>query len=133
MAESLEPEIWRRAKSRCEYCHLAYSSQAAPFQVDHVIARQHGGPNDLTNLALSCLRCNRHKGPNLAGIDPKTGRTVRLFHPRKDSWSRHFEWAGPLLIGKTAAARATIEVLTINAPTRVALRSELIAEGRFEP
>src|SRR5271166_4827055 len=53
---------------------------------------QHGGLTVLDNLALSCLHCNRHKGPNIAGTDPRTGEVVRLFHPRNDQWSVHFEW-----------------------------------------
>lgn len=52
------------------------------FSVDHIVARQHGGPTVLENLALACLHCNRHKGPNIAGTDPSTGEIVRLFHPR---------------------------------------------------
>jgi hypothetical protein len=27
----------------------------APFQIDHIIARQHAGPTVLANLANSCL------------------------------------------------------------------------------
>ncbi len=26
-----------------------------PFQIDHIIAEQHGGPTTLSNLAWSCL------------------------------------------------------------------------------
>jgi hypothetical protein len=51
------------------------------FHVDHVVARQHGGRTDLSNLALACMHCNRHKGPNIAGSDPRTGEIVRLFDP----------------------------------------------------
>lgn len=43
------------------------------FHVDHIIPRQHGGLTQLDNLALACLHCNRHKGPNLAGLDPLDG------------------------------------------------------------
>src|SRR5271166_1429460 len=82
----------RRAGERCEYCHLPTSVYPWPFHVDHIIARQHGGLTVLDNLALSCLHCNRHKGPNIAGTDPRTGEVVRLFHPRNDQWSVHFEW-----------------------------------------
>jgi len=46
----------------------------APFQIDHIIARQHGGKAELENLALSCIHCNRFKGPNVAGVDPDTKR-----------------------------------------------------------
>lgn len=81
------------------------------------------------NLALACLRCNSHKGPNLAGIDPDTGRMTRLFHPRQDIWDQHFRWNGPYLLGLTDVGRTTIAVLTN--PDYVALRESLIAEGLF--
>lgn len=54
-----------------------------PFHVDHVIAEKHRGETVLENLAWACFSCNMHKGPNIAGIDPVTGETVRLFRPIK--------------------------------------------------
>lgn len=101
------------------------------FQVDHIIALQHGGPTRAGNLGLACYACNHHKGPNLAGIDPATGRIERLFHPRRHQWGRHFRWDGPRLVGQTTIGRATIAVLAINRPYRVALRQRLIEEGAF--
>jgi hypothetical protein len=83
------------------------------------------------NLALCCLHCNCHKGPNIAGIDPVTGELTRLFHPRRDRWRDHFEWHGPELIGRTPVGRATVSVLAINHPDYVAVRHALIAEGLF--
>ena len=55
-----------------------------PFQIDHVIAENHSGATAEQNLALACPHC-RFKGPNIAGVDPETGETVRLFHPRRDT------------------------------------------------
>jgi hypothetical protein len=54
-----------------------------------------------------------------------------LFHPRTDIWRDHFRWNGAELIGLTDVARATIEVLAINAPFQIAARSALIEEGKF--
>jgi 5-methylcytosine-specific restriction endonuclease McrA len=110
MTTALEREVWRRAKAACEYCQLSQVFDPLPFQLDHIIAQQHGGQTAEDNLALSCLFCNKHKGPNIAGIDPQSRRLVRLFHPRRDKWSRHFRWDGPALIGRTAIGRATIIV-----------------------
>ena len=70
---------------------MPQSARRLRFPIDHVIAQQHRGPTAAANLALCCGRCNRHKGPNLAGIDPLTGATVRLFHPRTDTWAEHFQ------------------------------------------
>jgi hypothetical protein len=55
---------------------------------------------------------------------------VVLFNPRTDDWDAHFRWKGPVLHGKTAMARATIELLRINDPARIAHRELLIATGR---
>jgi len=102
-----------------------------PFQVDHIIAQQHGGPAVLENLAWSCLHCNKHKGPNIAGVDPVTGQLIALFHPRRHRWQRHFAWSGPRIVGRTRVGRATIHVLSMNDPDFVAFRSQLIEEGTF--
>jgi len=104
-----------------------------PFQIDHALAKSHGGKAVLENLVLSCFFCNNRKGPNLSGIDPDTGSVVRLFNPRRDRWQRHFRWQGPILVGRTRSGRATIAVLDINAGLRVTLREFLILEGRFPP
>ncbi|HSS19497.1 MAG TPA: hypothetical protein VLL54_05435 [Pyrinomonadaceae bacterium] len=53
------------------------------------------------NLALACIDCNLHKGPNLTGIDPNTGVITPLFHPRRDAWVEHFGWDGIYLVGST--------------------------------
>jgi len=82
----------QRAGFRCEYCHFPERFAELRFQLDHIRAEQHGGPTVLANLAWACLRCNKHKGPNLSGVDPKTNRVVQLFNPRKDVWEKHFTW-----------------------------------------
>jgi len=47
------------------------------------IVEQLCGVTTLDNLCLSCFRCNAHKGPNLASVDPATVMTAQLFHPRR--------------------------------------------------
>jgi 5-methylcytosine-specific restriction endonuclease McrA len=66
-------EVRSRAGDACEYCRLPQSAIDRRFHVEHVIARQHGGGDDLDNLALACDRCNLYKGPNLTAIDPQSG------------------------------------------------------------
>jgi hypothetical protein len=124
-------QVWQRGQRRCEYCHLPALVYPLPFHVDHIIARQHGGATVLENLALACLHCNRHKGPNIAGHDPATGELDRLFHPRLDVWSEHFAWAGVELIGRTQIGRITIQALAINDPDFLAVRQTLIDERAF--
>ncbi len=104
-----------------------------PFEVDHVVARKHGGATAANNLALSCFHCNAHKGPNVAGIDSRTGRLAPLFNPRRQNWATHFRWRGAYLVGRTPPGRVTVAVLNINDPLRVDLRERLAAEGLFPP
>jgi hypothetical protein len=124
-------EVRQRAQGRCEYCHLPAAVYPLPFHVDHIVARQHGGQTVLENLALACLHCNRHKGPNIAGSDPNTGELIRLFDPRADVWNEHFEWAGAILRGLTTMGRVTIHVLGINDSDFLAVREALILEQTF--
>lgn len=132
--------VWERAHRCCEYCPMPRIYDELPFEIDHIIPEQHGiipeqrgGKTVAGNLALACFADNHHKGPNLAGIDPKSGKRTWLFNPRRHKWGRHFRWDGPILVGRTAVGRATIAVLGINRPHRVRHRAQLIAEGVFRP
>lgn len=129
MDAALTALVRKRAQSICEYCRLPQVFSAIPFEIDHIIAQKHGGQTQEENLAFSCFYCNSRKGPNIAGVDPASGRIVRLYHPRKDRWSRHFEWVGAVLQGKTAIGRATIVVLSMNDPDAIAVREALLDEG----
>lgn len=131
MDESIKEQVRERASDRCEYYHLPEAHVLTPFQIEHIIAKQHRGRATLGNLAYACLRCNLHKGPNLAGIDPKTKKLARLFDPRRHLWSSHFRWQGAILVGKSAIGRTTVEILAINDPLRVTVRQELIDQGLF--
>lgn len=126
-------QVQQRALDRCEYCQLPQSCTSLPHELDHVRARKHHGPTTLQNLCWACAQCNGAKGSNAAGYDPETKRLVRLFNPRRDRWSDHFAWDGPKLVGNTAIARATIDVLRINDPERVEHRHMLIEAGLFPP
>src|ERR1700704_368047 len=101
MQRSLARQVWDRAGGICEYCRMAQKYNELTFEIDHIIPEQHGGLTVLLNLALACFACNHYRGPNLAGIDFKTGRIVRLFHPRRHQWHWHFRWDGPYLVGRT--------------------------------
>ncbi len=60
MDASLTEAVRHRAGRACEYCRLAADFHPGPFEVEHAIPRQHGGPTSLGNLAYACLHCNRH-------------------------------------------------------------------------
>jgi 5-methylcytosine-specific restriction endonuclease McrA len=125
----LRRRVRDRAGDRCEYSHMPARLDPTPVQIDHVIAKQHRGKSAFTNLAQICALCNRYKGPNVAGVDPRTRQLSRLFDPRRDEWRKHFVWRSATLLGLTRIGRTTIAVLVINGPRRVAARAALIAEG----
>jgi hypothetical protein len=133
MTDDLARRVRRRARYRCEYCRLPQSAVRFRHQVDHIVAEQHEGGDELSNLALACAHDNRHKGPNLSGLDPATRELTRLYNPRRDRWREHFAWQGAVLIGLTAVGRTTIQVLAMNDLEMVEAREALIAEGRFPP
>lgn len=131
MTDDLRALVRDRAGDVCEYCRMPQQFYRARFQVEHVIAVQHGGPTRPDNLALACQHCNRHKGPNLAGLDPATRQLVRLFHPRTDVWAEHFAWSGHVLTGVTPIGRTTVAVLAMNSPEYLSVRAALLLEGVF--
>lgn len=132
MGRAIEHIVRLRAGGVCEYCRVPESVSPTPFPLDHVVAKQHGGPSTVDNLALACAECNWHKGPNLASLDPPgTGKLTRLFDPRLNVWVKHFRWKGAQLFARTAIGRATILVLDINDALRVDLRRSLMNEGLF--
>jgi hypothetical protein len=122
MDAAMREFVRQRAGNRCEYCRAVESRWRLRFHIERIIARQHGGSDELGNLALACHLCNAHKGPNLAGIDPDTGEMTPLFHPRRDRWEDHFEVATGEVIGRTPIGRATAAVLDMNHPARVEMR-----------
>jgi hypothetical protein len=130
---ALRRVVWERAESRCEYCRMSQDLDPATFEVDHVAPEKMEGETAEANLCLACFKCNNHKGPNIAGIDPDTSQKTFLFDLRNDGWAEHFLWQGPLLRGKTPEGRTTIALLQINLGHRVAHRRPLIGEGVFPP
>ena len=125
--------VVNRSAGRCEYCQLPQKFFTELFQIEHIVSRQHRGASIESNLAVACARCNLHKGPNIAGIDPQTEELVRLFNPRIDAWLDHFQHgSNGEISGKTAIGRTTIYVLDMNAARRVELRlaiSALVKNG----
>jgi hypothetical protein len=133
MAHPRHEFVRARSGQTCEYCRLSEALYAGHYFTEHIIARQHGGPNQDDNLAYACGHCNLHKGPNIAGLDPTTGELTRLFNPRTDNWDDHFEWSAHVIIGRTVIGRTTIVVLAMNDATARVIRAALLAEGVFPP
>ncbi len=68
MDEATRRTVRERAGLRCDYCLLTGEDSLFPLQIEHIIARKHGGSDEVENLALACDRCNLLKGPNTKRI-----------------------------------------------------------------
>lgn len=124
--------VYERANGRCEYCLIPELAVFAVHEIDHIIARKHGGQTTSENLALSCMICNKHKGTDLTSIDPETGEIIPLYHPRRDIWNDHFQLRGPIFIPLTTTGRVTIRLLRLNLSERLEERELLLAAGIFQ-
>ncbi|MBI3363237.1 MAG: HNH endonuclease [Chloroflexi bacterium] len=120
-----------RANHRCEYCLLRDEDALGTHEADHIRPVKHHGETTADNLAYACLRCNRHKGTDIAGYDGETGRLTSLFNPRSDRWSDHFALDGGRLRPLTATGRVTVDILQLNHPERVEERMALAEVGRY--
>ena len=129
--DELRTEVAQRAGQRCEYCLLGEDDAGFPHQVDHILSRKHGGSSTSENLAYACVVCNRHKGSDVASIDPVIGEVVLLFDPRRDRWADHFRFNGALIEPISSVGRATARLLQLNAPERILERRLLQSLGRY--
>lgn len=113
MNNAVRNAVRARAARRCEYCRLPDSADEWPFHVDHLVARVHGGDDDLTNLCWSCTQCN-------------------LFNPRLMNWEENFELRpNGQISGRTPAARATVRLLDMNGSPQLDLRRDLLTQNEF--
>lgn len=126
---SLRRLVYARAKGCCEYCLIPEAATFATHEVDHIIAKKHGGLTEAENLALSCTLCNQHKGSDLASIDSETGKIAPLYHPRQNSWHENFELVNGDIIPLTPVGRVTVCLLRLNRTERVEERRILIKAG----
>ena len=132
MPTELREQVSTRAEHQCEYCLLPSSFALIEFEIDHVIARQHGGEDGLDNLALACFRCNRRKGTNLSSLDSETGEIVPLFNPRRQKWQDHFRLeVDGTIHALTQTGEVTLRFMQFNTQQRIeertyAIRHELI-------
>jgi hypothetical protein len=131
MDSAIRDFVRRRAGGNCEYCLFPEEFSRLSHHIEHIVAKQHGGSDQMDNLALACHRCNLTKGPNLSGVDPASGLTTPLFHPRLERWEDHFFIRGALIEGATPTGRATIQVLAMNDARRLEARSALLLRSRL--
>lgn len=69
LSKRTKDAVWSAAHSRCQNCGVEclrekrdkYDSRPTLGEIDHVQAVRDGGSDDISNLQLLCLKCNRKK------------------------------------------------------------------------
>jgi 5-methylcytosine-specific restriction endonuclease McrA len=94
--QNIPAAVRRRVSARflaCFYCgdwpdpRFTWGWTAYPvrLEVDHVVPRHMGGPDDESNLVMACSRCNR----------AKQEKPVAVFvHDLRAYWTRFRLWGG---------------------------------------
>jgi hypothetical protein len=135
MSRIVSPKIRKlvaeRAAFRCEYCRVHEEDMFYSYHVEHIISLKHDGSSELSNLAYACSICNQNKGSDLGTFLIESPRLIRLYHPRRDKWNKHFEVEDGVIEPKTKIGAGTIKVLGLNEPDRVILRQVLIEANRY--
>lgn len=76
---SLRYRVLKRAEFHCELCGIPADEKA--LEVDHIVPRNKGGPDDITKLQALCYTCNAQKRDH----DDTDFRAVRDSHKATDS------------------------------------------------
>jgi hypothetical protein len=71
----------------------------------------------------------------IEGEDPESGKITPLFNPRTQRWYSHFMWSenGTRIIGTTPCGRATVNILKLNRPLAIAVRTHWVSINRHPP
>jgi ATP adenylyltransferase len=75
---TLKYEVLKRAKFHCELCGIAADLRA--LEVDHILPRNRGGEDDISNLQALCYSCNSMKRDR----DDTDFRAVRDAYRKRD-------------------------------------------------
>jgi ATP adenylyltransferase len=76
---SVRYEVLKRAGGRCELCGIPHEERA--LEVDHIVPRKEGGPDDLANYQALCWKCNANKGAR----DSTDFRQYRVQHQHREA------------------------------------------------
>lgn len=135
ISEEVRRRIAQAARFRCGYCLMPQHMVAITFHLEHIIPLSQGGQDSEDNLWLAWPLCNLRKGSRLAAIDPESGDETPLYNPRTQAWREHFAFSqqNTTIVGLSAAGRATVEALALNAPALVEARRWWVELGQYPP
>ena len=133
--DAVKERVRAAAGNRCGYCRSPQRLVLGWLEIEHIVPSARGGSDEEDNLWLACRLCNNYKSDQTEGLDPETGKRVRLFNPRRMKWAKHFGWSedGTRILGKTPCGRATVVALQLNNVIAVMVRREWVAAGWHPP
>ncbi|MEM9196044.1 MAG: HNH endonuclease, partial [Myxococcota bacterium] len=78
-------------EGKCIHCQrkLALALDGTPLSdatLEHIVPKNHGGTDDLENLAIACARCNSEKGlrhDHKSANDPKLREVIATLQARR--------------------------------------------------
>lgn len=135
LSEPIRQRVRQKAQNRCEYCLSHQDYVMGRLQIDHIQPIVKGGADLEENLCLACELCNQYKWTQTKGIDPQTGQTISLFHPRQQAWTDHFAWStdNVTIMGQTACGRVTVDALRLNNSLALTVRRNWVRAGWHPP
>jgi len=104
MDASLENLVWKRARDCCEYCRMPQAHDELWFEIDHIIAKKHGGRTVAENLALACFFGNNRKGPTYPALIRRAENSCPSFIPAARSGDDTFAGTGHGSLGEPKPA-----------------------------
>lgn len=100
---TLRYEVLKSAKFCCELCGISAEEKA--LEVDHIVPRNHGGTDDLSNLQALCYSCNSMKRDK----DDTDFREVRKSYLNRQSGCLFCEIPQQRVIASNALAYAVLD------------------------
>src|ERR1035437_6502928 len=122
--------VRRRAGNRCEYCRLPQGAFPRGFHIEHIVARQHGGPTRLDNLAFACWSCNLKKGPVWDQFPSRRCARNAVQHVQ-NTFQEPQDWIADCWLEATARNRCPIQTLSLAPLVRLHFASQDLVHIRL--
>ena len=97
---SVRYEVLKRAGGRCELCGIPHEERA--LEVDHIVPRKKGGPDDLANYQALCWKCNANKGAR----DSTDFRQFQDLHQNREAGCTFCDMDSKRIVAENALAIA---------------------------
>lgn len=83
-------ELYKYGGFKCAYCNermeLEWGDTELSFSIDHILARAHGGSDNIHNLTFACWSCNSMKGEKDAGWFSRNIKRLKARKQKREYW-----------------------------------------------